>query len=420
MINENTQNFTIPSNWVLSKIGSHVYKQKQQKPTLPFTYIDIASIDNKKKEIINPKIINPDEAPSRARRLIKEGAIVYSTVRPYLENLAIIPLLENPVASTGFCVLDTKESLYNKYLFYYLQSDYFYKRIVKKQTGASYPAVKDSDILNELIPIPPLNEQRRIIKKLEYSFKKIEEALSKLYAAEQNLTLRMKSILDKKINLSGGKLFNLDEIGTFIGGGTPSKKKESYWGGTIPWISSKDMKKDYIYESQDWITEEGLVNSSAKLVPMNSLLIVTRSGILKHSLPVAINKVEVTVNQDLKVLIPKDFVDIDYLLYVFKLNESKWLNETSKVGATVDSLDVDKLKKVVLPIPSMEEQKHIVKQIEYEIDIQQDILHAIKESEDKLEKLRKSLLQKAFRGDLVEQLEEEETGAQPIESIKNL
>lgn len=102
----------------------------------------------------------------------------------------------------------------------------------------------------------------------------------------------------------GWEWCRLKELGYVTGGGTPSTNKTEYWNGDIPWITPKDMKADYLNNSEDKVTSEGVNNSSAKLIPANSVLIVGRSGILKRTLPVCINTVECTVNQDLKVIVP--------------------------------------------------------------------------------------------------------------------
>src|SRR5689334_8067311 len=95
----------------------------------------------------------------------------------------------------------------------------------------------------------------------------------------------------------------LSDLVQFVGGGTPSKSKPEYFEGDIPWVTPKDMKATQIRSAQDRITQEALDNSATRLIPENSVLVVVRSGVLKHSLPVAINRVPVAINQDLKALI---------------------------------------------------------------------------------------------------------------------
>ncbi len=102
-------------------------------------------------------------------------------------------------------------------------------------------------------------------------------------------------------------------------GGTPKTEKEEYWNGNIPWVSSKDMKFDIIHSTVDTITEIAIKESATRLIETNSLLLVVRSGILKHSLPVAINSVPVAINQDLKAIKTKKEVAISYFFGVLKV-----------------------------------------------------------------------------------------------------
>ena len=140
------------------------------------------------------------------------------------------------------------------------------------------------------------------------------------------------------------------------GGGTPSKSHPEYYeNGNIPWVSSKDMKTDILMDSQIHINEEGVANSTARMVPENSVIMVIRSGILKHTLPVAINAVPITVNQDLKVFIPGNRVITRFLAYQFKMLESDILSGVRAV--TADNIEFDSLKKRKLIVPPMELQE---------------------------------------------------------------
>jgi type I restriction enzyme S subunit len=142
----------------------------KEKPDHVFIYIDIASIDNKKQIITRPKTYLGKNAPARARQLIKEGDILFSTVRTYLRNMAIVTKeYDNQVASTGFCVLRSSNVNY-KWLFYLIQTDFFLNPLNEIQRGTNYPAVRNSDILSQIVPIPPLEEQHIIVERIEKLF----------------------------------------------------------------------------------------------------------------------------------------------------------------------------------------------------------------------------------------------------------
>ena len=164
--------FDIPDSWEWVRLGSIVYNRGQITPSTDFCYIDIGSIDNKNQKL-NPTdtVIAPDKAPSRARKLVDKGDVLYSTVRPYLHNMCIVDRDFSciPIASTGFAVLTCHAELCNKFLFFYMMSPDFdaYANNTDNAKGVAYPAINDDRLYKALIPIPPLGEQFRIVSAIE-------------------------------------------------------------------------------------------------------------------------------------------------------------------------------------------------------------------------------------------------------------
>ena len=171
--------FDIPDNWEWARLGSVVYNNGQTTPKEEFSYIDIGSIDNVRQKLNQKEsIVKPGEAPSRARKIVKYGDILYSTVRPYLHNMCIIDkqFSKTPIASTGFAVMTTCYGIYNKFLFYYLLAPCFdnYANNRENSKGVAYPAINDEKLYKALIPLPPLAEQQRIVTKLDELLPDIE------------------------------------------------------------------------------------------------------------------------------------------------------------------------------------------------------------------------------------------------------
>jgi len=145
-------------------------------------------------------------------------------------------------------------------------------------------------------------------------------------------------------------------------GGTPTKSNSEYWDGDIPWISSEDVRNQSVNDSEEYITSKGLKESSATLVPANSILIVSRSGILKHTIPVEVNDKAVAINQDILALIPtSDEVIPGYIKYLINGHNDLLLNLWKSRGATVESIDSQRLKTTKVPLPPVEDQELIVK-----------------------------------------------------------
>ena len=153
----------------------------------------------------------------------------------------------------------------------------------------------------------------------------------------------------------------------FVGGGTPSRDKLEFWNGDIPWVSPKDMKSERITGAEECITEEGLLSSSSSLIAKDRVLMVVRSGILKHTIPVAINDVPVALNQDMKALkfAREKCLSSFFWRWVQGLND-RLLLAWSKPGATVDSIEHDYLAETRIPLPPIDEQLQITLFLESE------------------------------------------------------
>ncbi|RGS82126.1 restriction endonuclease subunit S [Coprococcus sp. AF21-14LB] len=141
-------------------------------PADDFCYIDIGSIDNKNQKLSDEEnIITANKAPSRARKIVAIGDILYSTVRPYLHNMCVVDrsFSHQPIASTGFAALTCHTGFYNEFLFYYLMSPDFdaYANDTDNAKGIAYPAINDNKLYRALIPVPPESEQKRIVEKIK-------------------------------------------------------------------------------------------------------------------------------------------------------------------------------------------------------------------------------------------------------------
>jgi type I restriction enzyme S subunit len=143
-------------------------------------------------------------------------------------------------------------------------------------------------------------------------------------------------------------------------GGTPAKNEDSYWGGDIPWVSPKDFSDFYIYSSIDKITVDGLKNSSTKMVKPNSVIVVVRSGVLLHTLPIAVNKVPIAINQDIKALVPNSEILPEYLAYFISIFSEKILRIVVKNSTTVQSINSNEFDRLEIPIPPREVQKKLI------------------------------------------------------------
>jgi len=159
--------------WLQTTIGDICLPTAQRDPSRSgngtFRYMDIAGIDREQKTISRAEAIPCSDAPSRARKEVKAGDVIVSTVRPNLNAIAQVPEeLDGEIASTGFAILRANPELADsRYLFYRVQHPEFIDYLVTNATGASYPAVSDGVVRRAPLPLPPLSEQRRIVELLD-------------------------------------------------------------------------------------------------------------------------------------------------------------------------------------------------------------------------------------------------------------
>ncbi|WP_413725277.1 restriction endonuclease subunit S [Sodalis sp. RH16] len=227
-------------------------------------------------------------------------------------------------------------------------------------TEASIDALKQTilqlAVMGKLVPQDPNDEPAsELLKSIEQE----KAQLVKEGKIKRQKTLSPISDEEKPFELpQGWEWVRFGDIGIIRGGGTPSKNNKDYWSGNIPWVSPKDMKIDYISQSELSITESAIIHSSVHYIPANSLLFVVRGMILAHTFPVAININEVTINQDMKA-ITSNLFNVDFLLHLMNGFSSIILKLVERSSHGTCKLVSDKLFNLQLPLPPIEEQIRI-------------------------------------------------------------
>lgn len=350
---------------------------------------------------VTPAELNDDsDVIYESQRKITEQAVQNSSLKPFPAGTVLLssraPIGKVAIAGVemycnqGFKNLICSNRIYNRYLYHFLKNSTEYLNSLGR--GATFKEISKSIVENIEIPLPPLDEQRRIsavLDKVSGLIAKRREQLDKL---DELVKARFVEMFGDP--LGNTKNWTCLELAkackAILGGGTPSKSHPEYFMGTIPWVSPKDMKQTTINDSIDHITEDAVANSTTNLIPRNSVLMVIRSGILKHTLPVAINNVPVTINQDMKAFVPDSAISTEFLMYYFKAIEADVLAGVR--GVTADNIDFKpfpKRKIIVPPIDLQQQFSIFVKRInKSKLTIQQSL--------DKLEVLKKALMQQYF------------------------
>lgn len=437
----------MPNNWVETEVGELStlirgvsYKKNDAKSVKEEGDVLIlrgGNIQDGKLDIENNDLVYVDSSLVKDSQRINKGdvVIVGSTGSKNLIGKAAIVNEDNDkIAFGAFLMLIRPTEALNAKLFdYYFISDNYRNVIRELAGGVNINNIRKEYITGLKFPLPPLPEQKRIVAKLDGLFAHLEELKRRLANVPELLKQFRQSVLTQAVTgklteawregkeLEDWSFVVLNDLGTWNGGGTPSKSVKEYWtNGEVLWITPKDMKATFLDDSMDKITKDAVSNSSAKMIDSYSILVVTRSGILRRIFPVCMNTKPTTVNQDLKALsTSKDFMP-KYVLYSLMGLEESIRNSCMKSGTTVESIDFGELKKFKIGNPVFKEQVEIVRRVE-SLFAKADAIQAQYESlVQKIEDLTPTILAKAFRGELVEQLDTDGDARELLEEIKKL
>ena len=199
MADQDVQN-GLPNGWVACSIGQVTLPvskiDPRKNPNREIDYIDISSIDNARQIVGDVKRYRIAEAPSRARQIVLSGDVLFATVRPYLRNIASVPKHhDRQIASTGFSILRPATGISPAFLYYKATSQDFVNALSRMQYGVSYPAVKDEQVRDQPLWLPPSAEQRRIASKIEELFSELDKGVESLKTARAQLKVYRQAVL---------------------------------------------------------------------------------------------------------------------------------------------------------------------------------------------------------------------------------
>lgn len=368
------------------------------------------------------------EEGSKNARMLPKGAVMVTCIG----NLGNIAIAGKEMATNQ----QINSVVFSKYVddkFGYYACNLLKPWLVENSTSTTISMVNKSIFKKAPFPLPPLVEQQRIVAKLDQLFTHLETLKTRLNHIPQLLKNFRQAVLTQAVTgklteewrvgmeLEEWKEVELGKVGSWKGGGTPSKSVKKYWlNGNVLWITPKDMKSLIIDDSIDKITEESVENSSANYIDPNSILIVTRSGILRRILPISMNSSISTVNQDIKALTPNNEFNSKFLLYILRGLEENIRATCMKSGTTVESVEFSSLKKYAIKHPPKQEQTEIVKRVEALFAKADTIETQYQSLKTKIDSLPQAILAKAFKGELVAQLESDGDAKELLREIQRL
>lgn len=412
--------YEVPDNWINVKLNSIVKFEKGKKPK-----ILIDDFEDKAIPYVTIKYFQTKEADqytfeTETNRLCKEDdiLIVWDGARAGLIGTGVKGALGSTLCNIRF------DDINKKFMYYYFLSKY--DLINSNTKGTGIPHVDPSYLDTLVLSIPPLKEQQRIVDRIESLFEKLDKAKELIEEARDDFEKRKSAILEKAFRGELTKVWRkenninrewkrekLKDITKITSGGTPSRKHPEYFEGKIPWIKTGEILWNKIYDSEEHITEEAIANSSAKLIPEGAVLVAMYGQGLTRGRASILEK-EACTNQAVCALIPSDAVLNSYLYYYFMSNYwrfrqvAKGGNQENLSGKVIGAFEID--------IPSIEEQNEIVRILDKLLE-EESKIEELTTLEEQIELIKKSILAKAFRGQLGTNCEDDESALELLKEI---
>lgn len=278
--------------------------------------------------------------------------------------------------------------VFPSYLCYALNSDLVAKQLTRMARGAIMEGLNTKILRECLIPLPDMSEQKQIAKALSDAAWLVRARRYALEMSETFLPATFRKLYGARFTTGPFRPFG--ELVKITGGGTPAREHPEYFQGKTPWLTSKDMKGDYIWDTEEHITEKAIQQSATNLVPAGSILVVVKSKVLMHRLPVAITKVSLCHGQDIKSVQCSEGLQPEFARFVLRFHEKRLLNLAR--GANTEGLTLPMLEELPVPVVSSSEQGHFVELVSRQERLQVVLREALRQAEH----LFASLLNRAF------------------------
>jgi type I restriction enzyme, S subunit len=386
-------------------------------------YIDISSIDKRNNTVADVKALILAQAPSRARQIVKENDILFSTVRPYLRNIAAVPQgLDGEIASTGFSVLRPVSLIEPRYLYYYCISNNFVDAVSRKQYGVSYPAVKDSQVRSQNFPLAPLQEQKRIADKLDQIFEELDGVKARLDKIPSILRNFRQRLIDKEVNQiqesRNEEYIELKNITHSISDGDHQAPPKTEQG--IPFLVISNISQGYvdIDGATRFVSEEYYNNLKYIRTPRKGDILYSVTGSI--GIPAIVEtKEKFCFQRHIAIIKPNnELVITKFLFYYLKSSFILEQAELVATGTAQITVPLQGLRKFQIKVPAIDVQTKIVKFLDANLELANHMEKQYKRANEQVNHITHSVLNKAFRGELVPQDPKDEPASVLLERIK--
>jgi type I restriction enzyme S subunit len=427
---------TLPKNWSEAKIAdvieSFVSIDPKGTPAKMFRYVDISSIDNQTQKIAKPKKFRGEEAPSRARRVIRKGDTLFSTVRTYLKNIALVPEeLDGELTSTGIAVLRPNGAVDPHYLFNWVTSNQFVDRVSLTQDGTMYPAVSDRDVAEAAIHLPPFLEQRRIVARIDSLSAKSRRAREQLDHIPRLVEKYKQAILAAAFR---GELLGLSTVQTRMPHALCWDLPSGWHWAPFPevaTIASNLVKPESIPDlphiapdnvesgtgkllEYRTIQEDGVISPKHRFKPGQ----IIYSKIRPYLRKAIIVDFDGACSADMYPLQPKANIHTRFLHY-WLISEQFASFTVEHEGRTVlPKINQEGLNKTPFPLAPMDAQEELARRIRSSFAWIDRLASEAISARKLIDRLDQAVLAKAFRGELVPQDPRDEPAGVLLERIR--
>ena len=322
-------------------------------------------------------------------RYVKPGDFLLSNSmsfgRPYILKI-------DGCIHDGWLVLRDENNVFDKkFLYYYLSAPIIYKRFKSMAVGGVVNNLNSDMVRKVRVPIPSQEEQHQISDRLDKVSNLIFLRKQQLAKRDELVKARFVEMFGKASLLAQNQTKRLEECCISISGGnTPSMQHPEYYGGNIPFVKSGDVKGDYIVESTLTLTKTALTETTAKILPKSTLIVVIRSAALLKEFRIGMLMVDAVINQDLKALqVSEDFLPV-YLMWAIKMQHQVLLNKVQTM--LTSHIRMEDLLNLKIGTPPLSLQNQFAAFVE-RVDQQKQ---TVQQSLEKLELMKKALMQEYF------------------------